>query len=157
MSQTTFGVGGLCCRKCGTRCTTDSLSQDSPNLTSVTSAVRSYAASASTEERKKIWTTKMGTFETNYQRNKGITTDESLQEIENFSQHGIAPTPADIKGVPSSGTPRVATSIASRRGADGPVPKLSSYARQTLGIPKGGSGGAAFFANLDKNKRKQHF
>jgi len=52
-------------------------------LTGTTQAVRSYAASASqAEKEKKFGQQKWGLFETNYQRNKGITTDESLQEIE---------------------------------------------------------------------------
>ena len=80
MSQTTFGVGGLCCRKCGTKCSTESLGQDAAGLTSVTSSVRNYAANASEEEKsKKYGQQKWGLFETNYQRNKGITTEESLQ------------------------------------------------------------------------------
>lgn len=53
------------------------------DLTNTTQAVRSYAASASqAEKEKKYGQQKWGLFETNYQRNKGITTDESLQEIE---------------------------------------------------------------------------
>eukprot|EP01105_Mastigella_eilhardi_P013146 TRINITY_DN298_c3_g1_i1.p1 TRINITY_DN298_c3_g1~~TRINITY_DN298_c3_g1_i1.p1 ORF type:complete len:216 (-),score=56.87 TRINITY_DN298_c3_g1_i1:90-737(-) len=59
-------------------------------LTGVTSAVRDYAAHASTEEKeKKYGQQKWGLFETNYQRNKGISTDQSLQEIEDFAHHGV--------------------------------------------------------------------
>jgi len=52
-------------------------------LTGTTQAVRSYAESATqAEKEKKYGQQKWGLFETNYQRNKGITTDESLKEIE---------------------------------------------------------------------------
>ena len=46
-------------------------------------AVRDYANNASEKEKTdKSGQQKWGLFETNYQRNKGITTDQSLQEIE---------------------------------------------------------------------------
>eukprot|EP01087_Luapelamoeba_hula_P007755 TRINITY_DN1902_c0_g1_i3.p1 TRINITY_DN1902_c0_g1~~TRINITY_DN1902_c0_g1_i3.p1 ORF type:complete len:221 (-),score=62.78 TRINITY_DN1902_c0_g1_i3:59-721(-) len=62
-------------------------------ITNVTGAVRDYAANASQKEKEtKYNQQKWGLFETNYQRNKGITTDESLQEIEEFCQHGVTPS-----------------------------------------------------------------
>lgn len=61
-------------------------------LTGTTQAVRSYAASApQAEKEKKYGQQEWGLFETNYQRNKGITTDDSLKEIEDFSKHGVVP------------------------------------------------------------------
>jgi len=88
MVQTTFDVGGLVCRKCGSKCVHETVANEE-DLTSVTSAVRSYTASASQSEKtKKYGQQKWGLFETNYQRNKGITTEESLQEIEDFAKSG---------------------------------------------------------------------
>ena len=183
MAQTTFGVGGLKCRQCGGGVSSASLGQDSAGLTSVTSSVRSYVAGASEEEKSKRYNQqKWKLFETNYQREKGITTEQSLQEIENFANHGIAPTPKGIAGVGGSSRPAPApccetnkpASYASSASSSLLAPKLSSPARHGLGLPRGGSksgmplkanqlpsqggaGGAAFFAGLDKNKRKQHF
>jgi len=52
----------------------------------VTGSVRAYTASASdAEKEKKYGQQKWGLFETNYQRTKGITTDQSLDEIDNFA------------------------------------------------------------------------
>lgn len=49
----------------------------------IVDAVRGYANAASEEEKeKKTGQQKWGMFETNYQRTKGITTEQSLQEIE---------------------------------------------------------------------------
>jgi len=68
-------------------------------LTGTTQAVRSYAESATqAEKEKKYGQQKWGLFETNYQRNKGITTDESLKEIEEFSKHGVVPGSAGGRG-----------------------------------------------------------
>ncbi len=54
-------------------------------LTGTTQAVRSYVASAPQAEKEKKYNQQQwGLFETNYQRNKGITTDDSLNEIEVF-------------------------------------------------------------------------
>jgi len=60
--------------------TTDK-SQD--GVKQVTGAVRGYMAGASDKEKEsKTGQQKWGLFETNYQRTKGITTEQSLQEIE---------------------------------------------------------------------------
>jgi len=49
----------------------------------ITSTVRAYQNVASDEEKNKKYNQqKWGLFETNYQRTKGITTEQSLQEIE---------------------------------------------------------------------------
>jgi hypothetical protein len=61
-------------------------------LTGTTQAVRSYAASApQAEKEKKYGQQEWGLFETNYQRNKGITTDDSLKEIEVFFPLSLSP------------------------------------------------------------------
>eukprot|EP01130_Rhizamoeba_saxonica_P018978 TRINITY_DN96_c0_g1_i1.p1 TRINITY_DN96_c0_g1~~TRINITY_DN96_c0_g1_i1.p1 ORF type:complete len:205 (-),score=51.85 TRINITY_DN96_c0_g1_i1:59-673(-) len=67
------------CPKCGQAATA------AGNLPQVTDAVRGYAANATDEEvAKRAGKQQWGLFETNYQRNKGISTEQSLQEIENF-------------------------------------------------------------------------
>merc|ERR1712137_1020031 len=59
-------------------------------LTGTTGAVRNYMANASEKEKtEKKGQQQWGLFETNYQRNKGITTDKSLQEIEEFCSGGV--------------------------------------------------------------------
>lgn len=56
---------------------------DKNDMSNTVDAVRNYANNASeSEKNQKYGQQKWGLFETNYQRNKGITTDESLQEIE---------------------------------------------------------------------------
>lgn len=87
------------CPECGTQASSAASSSGgvftgdthtSEELTGVTSAVRSYAANASAEEKeKKYGQQKWGLFETNYQRNKGISTEQSLQEIEEFASTGV--------------------------------------------------------------------
>ena len=55
----------------------------------MTAAVRSYSAAApQAEKEKKYGQQKWGLFETDYQRRKGITTEQSLQEIEQFCEGG---------------------------------------------------------------------
>lgn len=64
--------------------------QGQGSLTGTTQAVRTYIAGASEEEKeKKYGQQKWGLFETDYQRRKGITTEESLQEIEDFARNGV--------------------------------------------------------------------
>ena len=71
-------------------------------LRGVTSAVRTYTANASqAEKEKKYGQQKWGLFETDYQRRKGITTEQSLQEIEEFCAGGgevCAPHPSAKPG-----------------------------------------------------------
>ncbi|GBG33655.1 Hypothetical Protein FCC1311_098782 [Hondaea fermentalgiana] len=68
---------------------------DEDELTAVTNAVRENEATASPEKREKRYNQQQwGLFETNYQREKGISTEESLQEIERFQADGTAPAPA---------------------------------------------------------------
>jgi len=63
---------------------------DISELSGVTSGVRAYTAAASEEEKeKKYGQQKWGLFETNYQRTKGITTEQSLQEIEAAVNGGV--------------------------------------------------------------------
>ena len=70
------------------------MSDNPENLTTVTGAVRANLASASEEQKdKKYGQQKWGMFETHYQRTKGITTEQSLQEIEDFAKHhGTTPS-----------------------------------------------------------------
>merc|ERR1712137_110155 len=59
-------------------------------LTGTTGAVRNYMANASEKEKtEKKGQQQWGLFETNYQRNKGISTDQSLQEIDEFCSGGV--------------------------------------------------------------------
>lgn len=61
----------------------------------MTGAVRDYVASAPAAERERRYGQQQwGLFETDYQRRKGISTEESLQEIEDFAAHGARPPPA---------------------------------------------------------------
>jgi len=67
----------------------------------IVGAVRQYTADATTAEKeKKYGQQKWGLFETNYQRTKGITTEQSLQELENAATHGVSYT---VKSGSSSG------------------------------------------------------
>jgi len=72
------------------------------DMVGVTGAVRSYTANATPEEReRKYGQQKWGLFETDYQRRKGITTEQSLQEIEDFCANGgevCAPHPSAQPG-----------------------------------------------------------
>jgi len=71
-------------------------------LRGVTNAVRDYSNNASqAEKEKKYGQQKWGLFETDYQRRKGITTEQSLQEIEAFCDGGgevCAPHPSARPG-----------------------------------------------------------
>merc|ERR1712137_474203 len=59
-------------------------------LKDTTGAVRNYMANASEKEKtEKKGQQQWGLFETNYQRNKGISTDQSLNEIEQFCKDGV--------------------------------------------------------------------
>eukprot|EP00512_Aurantiochytrium_limacinum_P005028 CAMPEP_0171498682 /NCGR_PEP_ID=MMETSP0958-20121227/7991_1 /TAXON_ID=87120 /ORGANISM="Aurantiochytrium limacinum, Strain ATCCMYA-1381" /LENGTH=193 /DNA_ID=CAMNT_0012033119 /DNA_START=88 /DNA_END=669 /DNA_ORIENTATION=+ len=81
------------CPHCGTQLR--GLEDGESELSSITNAVRENEDTASKEKREKRYNQQQwGLFETNYQREKGITTEESLQEIERFERDGIAPTPA---------------------------------------------------------------
>ena len=87
-------------------------------LRGVTAAVRSYSANApQAEKEKKYGQQKWGLFETDYQRRKGITTEQSLQEIEQFCEGGgevCAPHPTAKPGQgPFGGTASPASASAS--------------------------------------------
>merc|ERR1712063_208449 len=59
-------------------------------LTGATGAVRNYIDNASEKEKtEKKGQQQWGLFETNYQRNKGISTEQSLNEIEQFCKDGV--------------------------------------------------------------------
>ncbi|KAL6045900.1 Immunoglobulin like and fibronectin type III domain containing 1, tandem duplicate 1 [Balamuthia mandrillaris] len=60
------------------------------NLSQVPDAIRSAVNRTSPKDQeKKYGQQEWRLFETNYQRNKGISLDESLQEIENASKYGV--------------------------------------------------------------------
>jgi zinc-ribbon domain len=70
--------------------TTTGAPANAGDLQTVTGAVRAYAADATTAEKEKRYgQQKFKLFETHSQRQEGITLDESLQRIENFSRHGV--------------------------------------------------------------------
>lgn len=105
----------------------------------VCSAVRSYISGATkAETEKKTGQQQWGLFETNYQRTKGITTEESLQEIENAVNHGVyvsgntATTPGSAA---SAGSGSAGSSSNSGGGS-------SSSQQHTAG--SGGFGGGSF-------------
>eukprot|EP00013_Stygamoeba_regulata_P021007 CAMPEP_0177650980 /NCGR_PEP_ID=MMETSP0447-20121125/12263_1 /TAXON_ID=0 /ORGANISM="Stygamoeba regulata, Strain BSH-02190019" /LENGTH=223 /DNA_ID=CAMNT_0019153949 /DNA_START=97 /DNA_END=768 /DNA_ORIENTATION=- len=100
------------------------------NLTSVTGGVRSYMAGATEAEKtEKKGQQKWGLFETNYQRKKGITTDESLREIDEFARGGVVVT----HGVDSS-------SSSSAGGAGSGSGGFGSSGRAVGGGSSGGAG-----------------
>mmetsp|Transcript_680 Transcript_680/g.1131 ORF Transcript_680/g.1131 Transcript_680/m.1131 type:complete len:219 (+) Transcript_680:68-724(+) len=80
------------CKHCGEKLQDISNLEKTDQMTEITKAVRDVTNAASDEKRdKKYNQQKWGLFETNYQREKGITTEESLQEIEAFSRDGTIP------------------------------------------------------------------
>merc|ERR1712137_223845 len=75
------------------------------DMTNTTGAVRDYMNSASEKEKTELkGQQKWGLFETNYQRNKGISTDQSLQEIEDFCQGGVTVTAGGQEWSTTSGS-----------------------------------------------------
>jgi len=117
---TSLPAGAKFCPSCGTKAPGDAPAPSTPprnstaaayeaagghttgELRGVTSAVRDYTAHASQAEKdKKYGQQKWGLFETDYQRRKGITTEQSLQEIEAFCDGGgevCAPHPSARPG-----------------------------------------------------------
>ena len=116
-------------------------------LRGVTAAVRSYSAAApQAEKEKKYGQQKWGLFETDYQRRKGITTEQSLQEIEQFCEGGgevCAPHPTARPGQgPFGGTAGTRTSSATT--ATGPQsPRRFGPGAGAPGTAGAGAGGAA--------------
>jgi len=126
-------AGAKFCPTCGTKAGGDAPAPATPprgsassgpttsELRGVTSAVRNYTANASEEEKnKKYGQQKWGLFETDYQRRKGITTEQSLQEIEDFCENGgevCAPHPTARPGDgPFGGTADAGYSASSSSG-----------------------------------------
>ena len=90
---TSLGDGARFCGNCGAAAggASGGGAPSAEQLTGVTTAVREYAETApSSVTEKKYGQQKWGLFETNYQREKGITTEQSLQEIESYCQQGYA-------------------------------------------------------------------
>lgn len=82
------------CNKCGIKLADLENEDIGTQLTSITSAARDFTQVNPDKNEKKHNQQKWGLFETNYQREKGITTEESLQEIEQFQAEGVLPTSA---------------------------------------------------------------
>ena len=102
------------------------------HLVETTSATRDYIANASDKEKSEKKTKQeWGLFETNYQRTKGITTDESLKEIEEFARTGVRPeaTPGTVPWTPKTGNAGGASSATSSGGG-----------ASRFGRPAGGAG-----------------
>ena len=125
-------------------------------LRGVTSAVRTYTANASqAEKEKKYGQQKWGLFETDYQRRKGITTEQSLQEIEEFCAGGgvvCAPHPSAKPGDgPFGGAPArngaAGSGAASSTGGGLNPSKFGPGSAGGAGggstTPRGGAGGQA--------------
>lgn len=119
-------------------------------LRGVTAAVRSYSAAApQAEKEKKYGQQKWGLFETDYQRRKGITTEQSLQEIEAFCDGGgevCAPHPSARPGQgPFGGTAGPAGGAGAAAGTTGPQsPRRFGPGAGGAGAGAGaGAGGAA--------------
>jgi hypothetical protein len=69
------------------------------SLLQTTQATKQYVASATADEQQsRKGQQQWGLFETNYQRTKGISTAESMQEIEDFARTGVRPvaTPGTV-------------------------------------------------------------
>merc|ERR1712137_1338023 len=133
------------------------------DMTNTTGAVRDYMNSASEKEKTELkGQQKWGLFETNYQRNKGISTDQSLQEIEDFCQGGVTVTAGGQEWSTTSGS----GARGQGGGAFGTVQpgSLATAGTTTRGTMPGGgnmkfedrsSGGASFFAShLAKEAKK---
>lgn len=102
----------------------------------ITSTVRAFT-NAATEEQKnaKYNQQKWGMFETNYQRNKGITTEQSLQEIEAVMGGGVR--------VPGSkpGTHEVEYTISGQSGSRGGGGGGNKFGSSSASSGNGSSGG----------------
>lgn len=118
--------------------------QNQGSLTGTTQAVRSYIASASEEEKeKKYGQQKWGLFETDYQRRKGITTEESLQEIEDFANNGVT---VKVGGPQASSS----SSAASYHTASTGSTPSGGYASETYGVSRTGTTQGFSQANMNE-------
>mmetsp|Transcript_19145 Transcript_19145/g.29987 ORF Transcript_19145/g.29987 Transcript_19145/m.29987 type:complete len:209 (-) Transcript_19145:108-734(-) len=110
---------------------------DSGSLQGTCDAVRNYQNNASTAEKEKKYNQqKWGLFETNYQREKGITTEQSLQEIEEFAAGG-----GKTQGIDSSGGNRYGGSSGGAGGYGGSSGGAGGYGGSSGGA--GGYGGSS--------------
>jgi len=102
-------VGIAFCSQCGNKVNSGPISgggYTGKDLNTVTGGIRKYIDGASEKEKTdKTGKQKWGLFETNYQRNKGISTHQSLDEIENFAKHGVtvSTSPSGGRGGRGSG------------------------------------------------------
>lgn len=136
VAQCTFGSEGLTCKVCGAKTQSNAAADEA----TITNAVRNYTANASVAEReKKYGQQKWGLFETNYQRKKGITTEDSLREIEaaardgitnnaNSTQFDLAPKRSGENGTASADT-LLAPSL--NANTDGAMPELGQVTTMT--------------------------
>jgi hypothetical protein len=140
-------------------------------MVDTTAATRSYEASASDAEKSSAkGAQKWGLFETNYQRKKGITTDESMAEIEQFARTGIRPeaTPGTVPWTPKTGSDSSASSSSSASkfmsGASSSTPgssapgssssETTTSLKGTAFFPTGADEGTKLFEEYEKNKKK---
>ena len=121
------------------------------SLTGTTQAVRSYMASASEEEKeKKYGQQKWGLFETDYQRRKGITTEQSLQEIEDFAKNGVTVGASGRSTSQMTSPPRGASSDVYGTATPGTTRGFSQANAREF---DGGSGGRAGFTGSANSPR----
>eukprot|EP00727_Mastigamoeba_balamuthi_P007064 m51a1_g2979 hypothetical protein (196) ;mRNA; f:717412-718258 len=151
------------CHQCGTKCEDSArfcpscgttLPAQAEALTSVTSAVRNYAASASQEERdKKYGQQQWGLFETDSQRRRNITTEQSLQEIEDFSRNGVTMPPSGVDTVHGAGSRGPALPPRDAAGSAGSAGQYGSAAGGPGGAGGFGSAGNGSAAEFDSRGR----
>lgn len=107
--------------------------QGQGSLTGTTQAVRTYIAGASEEEKeKKYGQQKWGLFETDYQRRKGITTEESLQEIEDFARNGVT-----VGGTATRSTASATSAATAGYSGSAGYTSAGSYGVATAGTTQG--------------------
>jgi hypothetical protein len=130
-------------------------------LLQATTATRSYVSAASEAEKdSRKGQQKWGLFETNYQRNKGISTAESMQEIEDFARTGIRPeahpgtVPWTAKHGGGSSHGGESSSHSSHASSSESVTPGSSSAGSASGAAGSTGGGATFFPKGDDEGTK---
>eukprot|EP01089_Gocevia_fonbrunei_P022285 TRINITY_DN8960_c0_g1_i1.p1 TRINITY_DN8960_c0_g1~~TRINITY_DN8960_c0_g1_i1.p1 ORF type:complete len:188 (+),score=75.62 TRINITY_DN8960_c0_g1_i1:3-566(+) len=112
----------------------------SDELRGVTGAIRDYSNNASQAEKdKKTGQQQWGLFETNYQRNKGITTDQSLDEIEDFSKNGLSYQAGGGRNTAGSAGSQSSSSFGGSAGSSS-----SGSSTSGGGFGPGGSSGGGF-------------
>ena len=154
--------GGKFCTQCGEILPT--------SLLETTAATRTFIDSASAAEKAdKKGQQKWGLFETNYQRTKGISTAESMNEIEEFARTGVRPeaTPGTVPWTPKTGgggagDASSSSSVSSKFMAGGSAgsstagssTSTSGSIQGTAFFPKGDDEGTKLFAKYEAGKKK---